>query len=64
MFTGNARILVDSLVRLRGSAAERAAAGPRGVVIQDLVVDSSVIGADSAMNVIWTRRVPPVLDQR
>jgi hypothetical protein len=62
--TGTARILMDSLVSVRRAGEVRAAAGPRDVVIQELVVDSSVVRADSAMNVVWTRRVPPVLEQR
>ena len=40
------------------------AAGPRGFVVQQLVLESGSIGADSAMNVVWTRRVSPVPDQR
>jgi beta-lactamase regulating signal transducer with metallopeptidase domain len=62
--TGTARIVLDSVVALRQPAGARVAAGPRDIVIQHLVVDSSVIGADSAVNVVWTRRVPPVLEQR
>ena len=62
--TGTARILVDSLVTIRRGGVVRAAAGPRNVVIQELMVDSNVVVADSAMNVVWTRRVPPVLDPR
>ena len=62
--TGTARILMDSLVERRRTPAAGTAAGPRDVVIRELTVDSSVVGPDSAMNVVWTRRVAPVLDPR
>ena len=62
--SGNVRILADSLVSLRRGGGAPTPVGPREVVIQQLVVDSSVIGADSAMNVVWTRRLPAVLDPR
>jgi hypothetical protein len=61
--TGKARILMDSLVRLR-SASAYPAAGPRNFVIQALVADSNVVLSDSVMNVVWTRRVAPVLEPR
>ena len=62
--TGTARILVDSLVSLRRARVGDVTAGLRDVVIQGRVVDSIVVDADSAMNIVWTRRVPAALGQR
>jgi hypothetical protein len=61
---GAARILVDSLVRMRAMVGGRTVSGQRDVVIREVVVDSSVVATDSTKNIIWTRRAAPTLYQR
>lgn len=61
---GTARILVDSLVRMRATVGGRTVSGQRDVVIREVVVDSSVVATDSTKNIIWTRRAAPTLYQR
>ena len=63
--SGTARILMDSLVQARRlNGGVRAGAIPREVVVQGLLVDSSVVSADSSGNVVWTRRVPAPIEPR
>ena len=64
--TPNAQILMDSLVQVRraGGGGARATAGAREFVVHEIMVDSSVIGPDSAGNLLWTRRVTPPGDPR